>query len=105
MAGAERWSAQGRYYANIVFQIAGCIIVAVGIIFAQINVREMNQAQKELVLICTLMTIVLLAPNAGGSSKFRMRTHAEPAMVILAAIGLRRAFAGSRFAPAGSVEG
>jgi len=89
----------------IVFQIAGCIIVAVGIIFALINVREMNQAQKELVLICTLMTIVLLAPNAGGSSKFRMRTHAEPAMVILAAIGLRRAFAGSRFVPAGSVEG
>jgi 4-amino-4-deoxy-L-arabinose transferase-like glycosyltransferase len=79
--------------ALVTFQIGLCILVAFGIVFALINVREMNHAQKELVLICTLMTVVLLAPNAGGAAKFRMRTHAEPAMVILAAIGLRRAFA------------
>jgi 4-amino-4-deoxy-L-arabinose transferase-like glycosyltransferase len=79
--------------ALVAFQIGLCILVALGIVFALINVREMNPAQKELVLICTLMIFVLLAPNAGGSAKFRMRTHAEPAMVILAAIGLRRALA------------
>jgi hypothetical protein len=84
--------------ALIVFQVAHCIIVAVGIIFALIGVREMNKAQKELVLICALMAIVLLAPNVGGAAKFRMRAPAEPAMVMLAAIGVRRAFARFRFA-------
>ena len=43
------------------------------------------------------MAIVLLAPNVGGAAKFRMRTPAAPAMVILAAIGLRRFLRGSRF--------
>jgi hypothetical protein len=83
--------------AVVVFQIACCMLTAVGIIFALINVREMSKAQKELVLLCALMAIMLLAPNAGGSAKFRMRIPASPAMVILAAVGLRRAFVGSRF--------
>ncbi|MGD1028654.1 MAG: hypothetical protein ABR989_13070 [Candidatus Binatus soli] len=83
--------------AVVVFQIAQCILVAGGIIFALINVRAMSTAKRELVLLCALMAMVLLAPNAGGSAKSRMRTHAEPAMVVLAAIGLRRAFGGSHF--------
>ncbi len=83
--------------ALVVFQIAQCILVAVGIIFALINLRGMSKAQRELVLLCAVMAIVLLAPNAGGSAKFRTRTPAAPVMVILAAIGLRRAFGGSRF--------
>lgn len=83
--------------ALVVFQVTHCILIAAGIIFALINLRGMNKAQKELVLLCALMAIVLLAPNAGGPAKFRMRAHIEPAMVILAATGLRRAFGGSRF--------
>ena len=83
--------------ALVVFQIAYCILIAVGIIFALINVREMSNAQREMVLLCAVMAIVLLAPNVGGAAKFRMRTPAAPAMVILAAVGLRRVFGGSRF--------
>lgn len=79
--------------ALVVFQVALCILIVAGIIFALINTREMSKAQRDLVLLCALIAIVLLAPNAGGPAKFRMRTHAEPAMVILAAIGLRHAFA------------
>jgi hypothetical protein len=85
--------------AIVVFQVAYCILIVVGIIFALINVREMSKAQKELVLLCALMAFVLLAPNAGGAAKFRHRTQAAPVMVILAAVGLRRAFGGSRFEP------
>jgi hypothetical protein len=83
--------------ALVVFQIAYCLFIIVGIIFALINVREMSRAHKEIVLLCILMAIVLLAPNIGGAAKFRMRTPAAPAMVILAAVGLRRAFGGSSF--------
>ena len=82
--------------ALVVFQIAYCILIAVGIIFALINVRGMSKAQREMVLLCAVTVILLLAPNVGGAAKFRMRTPAAPAMVILAAVGLRRPFGGSR---------
>lgn len=81
----------------VVFQIVYCIVVAVGIVLALTNVRAMNRAQRELVLLCALMAIVLLAPNVGGAAKFRMRAPAAPAMAILAAIGLRPFLRGSRF--------
>ena len=36
----------------VVFQIVYCIVIAVGIILALTNVREMNKAQREMVLLC-----------------------------------------------------
>ncbi|MGA9720841.1 MAG: hypothetical protein WBQ86_00170 [Candidatus Binatus sp.] len=81
----------------VVFQIVYCLVIAVGIVLALINVREMNAEQRRLVLLCALMAMVLLAPNVGGAAKFRMRSPAAPAMVILAAIGLRRFSRALRF--------